>query len=319
MGRVSLLPQARLVHLLSLEAGGERAEEIAPALRAGGYEVRLHGGPLPQLADAERLRAELAVVAAAARDALESGGLLLIADERGALVVPELLRLLLDERGLGWHEAWNAVSGATFARLGCPKNEPARPFWTAEFLEAEQPRLLEILYEVNRRHLEEVEARWRGDVERRRLLSLFREDATTKRLRTGILAVLASRRADVATPWEGPIGQRSATSRSSAAARCTPDRRPSSPAHGSSRATPSWPPCSPRRWAAAGRTTRSGASPHWRSAPSTPGSAPPSRPPAAPPAGAYRRCCRRAGSRRSTPAPWSTCGSATRRPTGAPS
>ena len=224
-------------------------------------------------------------MAAAARDALESGGLLLIADERGALVVPELLRLLLDERGLGWDEAWNAVSGATFARLGCPKNEPARPFWTAEFLEAEQPRLLEILYEVNRRHLEEVEARW---PRRRRApaaaLALPR-GATTKRLRTGILAVLASRRADVATPWEGPIGAALgdlAVLRSRALhARPTPvfarvmDRR------GQPRAG-----LAADRGAGRRLAERPGAAPrpHSRSAPSTPGSARPSRPPAAPPA-----------------------------------
>ena len=50
------------------------------------------------------------------------------------------------------------------------------------------------------------EARWPGDVARRRLLSLFRE-GEPKRLRAGLLAVLASRRADVATPWDGPIGE----------------------------------------------------------------------------------------------------------------
>jgi starch phosphorylase len=70
------------------------------------------------------------------------------------------------------------------------------------FLEDVQPRLVELLYEVNRRHLEAVEGLWPGDVDRRRRLSLFRE-GEPKRLRPGLLGVIASSRADVAIPWDG--------------------------------------------------------------------------------------------------------------------
>ena len=240
MDHVSPEPKAGLVHLLSFEAGAERAEELVPALRAGGQDVRLHGA-VPALDGPERLRAEISALAAAARDWL-AGGALLIADERGALVVPELLRLLLDERGLGWDEAWSEVRRRTFSRLPCPKNEPGRPFWTAAFLEAERPRLLEILYELNRRHLDAVDAQWPGDVERRRLLSLFRE-GEPKRLRAGLLAVLASGRADVATPWEGPIGEALSDVAVCTAACCTPAPRRCSPAPGSRTATRCWPRC----------------------------------------------------------------------------
>lgn len=202
----------RIVHLLSSESGSDRARELAPALRAAGHDVRLAlasaQGPVAGAASEPeaRLRSELAGVAAAAREALDTGGLVLLADERCALAVAETMRLLLDERGLGWDEAWSHVRRVTFCRLGSPKNEPARPFWTSAFLAAEQPRLLEILYEINRRHLEEAESLWPGDLDRRQRLSLFRE-GEPKRLRPGLLAVLAARRADVATPWDGPIGE----------------------------------------------------------------------------------------------------------------
>jgi starch phosphorylase len=203
----------RIVHLLSSDPASERAQEMAPALAAAGYDVRRAVAPAaaaasggPAAGDAEQLRAELSVLTSAVRDALETGGQLLLADERSALAVPELMRLLLDERGQGWDEAWARVRSATSCRLGSPKSEPGRPFWTAGFLEAERPRLLEILYEINRRQLEEAEAQWPGDLERRRRLSLFRE-GDPKRLRPGLLAVLASHRADVATPWDGPIGE----------------------------------------------------------------------------------------------------------------
>ena len=158
----------RIVHLISGEAACERAREIAPALRAAGYDVRQR--PRPRAAAGGRAsggarrrrragrrsaarRARRA--AAAAREALETSGLLLLADERAALAVAEAMRLLLDERGLGWDEAWARAARAHLVpRSGSPKSEPARPFWTIAFLASEQPRLLEILYEINRRHLD---------------------------------------------------------------------------------------------------------------------------------------------------------------------
>jgi glucan phosphorylase len=197
---------ARDVHVVAAEAGSERAAELLPALRAAGHAAHAHVLPPAAASDAgdvERLRQEAALVAGAVRAALADGGVLLLADERAALAVPEMMRVLLDERRLGWDEAWARTRAATFSRLGSPKSEPRRPFWLVSFLQAEQPRLLEILYEVNRRHLDQAEALWPGDGERRRRLSLFRE-GEARRLRPGPLAVIGSSRADVATPWEGP-------------------------------------------------------------------------------------------------------------------
>ncbi len=197
---------ARDVHVVAAEAGSERAAELLPALRAAGHAAHAHVLPPAAASDAgdvDRLRQEAALVAGAVRAALADAGVLLLADERAALAVPEMMRVLLDERRLGWDEAWARTRAATFSRLGSPKSEPRRPFWLVSFLQAEQPRLLEILYEVNRRHLDQAEALWPGDGERRRRLSLFRE-GDARRLRPGPLAVIGSSRADVATPWEGP-------------------------------------------------------------------------------------------------------------------
>jgi len=89
--------------------------------------------------------------------ALADGGTLFLSDERTALAVPETLRVLLDERGLGWDEAWARARSTIVSRFGGPKSEPGRPFWLVSFLEQEHPRLLELLYEINRRHLDDVE------------------------------------------------------------------------------------------------------------------------------------------------------------------
>jgi len=198
----------RDLHVVAIESGLDRAAEIVPAARRAGRVV--HGHVLRAAMAGEpgeaRLGDELALVRTAVRDCLAGDGVLLLADERGAMAVPEAMRLLLDERGLAWDEAWARVGGFTVARFGSPKSEPGRPFWTAPFLEAAHPRLLEIVYEINRRHLEAVDARWPGDGERRRRLSVFRE-GDPKRLRPGLLAVIAARRTDVATPWDGPAGE----------------------------------------------------------------------------------------------------------------
>jgi starch phosphorylase len=203
------MPTRRNVHLIAAEAGSEPAAELLPVLCAAGHVVRAHVGP-PHAAsgvdDASRLREELALVAEAVREALADGGLLFLADEAAALAVPEAMRVLLDVRGTPWDEAWARTRAATVSRFGSPRSAPRRPSWLVSFLEAEQPRLLEILYEINRRHLDEVESLWPGDGERRRRLSLFRE-GEGRRLRPGPLAVVASSHADVATPWDGPAAE----------------------------------------------------------------------------------------------------------------
>ena len=203
------MPPARDVHVIAAEAGSERAAELLPALRAAGHAVHAHLLP-PAAAvdgtDADRLRQEMGLVVDAVRAALAARGALFLADERAALAVPEMMRALLDEQALGWDEAWARTRTATFARFGSPKSEPRRPFWLLSFLEAEQPRLLAILYEINRRHLDEADSHWPGDGDRRRRLSLFRE-GEKRRLRPGPLAVIGSSHADVATPWEGPAAK----------------------------------------------------------------------------------------------------------------
>jgi glycogen phosphorylase len=200
---------ARDVHVVAAEAGSERAAEMLPGLRAAGHVAHAHVLPpaaASDAGDAERLRQEIALVAGAVRAAVADRGVLLLADERAALAVPEMMRLLLDVQNLGWDEAWACTRAATFSRFGSPKSEPRRPFWLHAFLEQEQPRLLEILYEINRRHLDLAEQHWPGDGERRRRLSLFRE-GEARRLRPGPLAVIGSSHADVATPWEGPAAE----------------------------------------------------------------------------------------------------------------
>ena len=201
----------RPVHVVAAETGSGRLRELTAAVKASGRESRAHALP-PGLVTAfgdegagERLRQELALAESTARATLADDGIVLLADGRAGLVVPEMMRILLDEQGLGWDEAWAATGARTVARLGSAGDQPG-PLWTVPLLEATCPRHLEIVYEINRRHLDDVEARWPGDVDRRRNVSLFREGAV-KRLRLGVLAIIGAGRAEVAAPWTGSVGE----------------------------------------------------------------------------------------------------------------
>ncbi len=200
---------ARPVHVVGAEAGSDRVAEIVGALRASHRNVHPHPlapGPAPdgpEHEERERLRRELTLAGRVAAAVLADEGVLLLVDGRASLAIPELMRVLLDEQEATWDQAWDRTRGMTRARLGSPGDQPG-PLWSTTLLQEECPRLLEILYEINRRHLDQVEARWPGDVDRRRHVSLFREGEAT-RLRLGVLAILGSSRADVARPWEGPV------------------------------------------------------------------------------------------------------------------
>ncbi len=200
----------RPVHVVAAEEESDRVPEMTGVLRADGRTVLAHTLPggsarAGDLDERERLQQELSLASGAVQAALADDGLLLLADGRASLVVPEMMRVLLDEQGMGWDDAWTRVQGTVFARLGSPGDQPG-PLWSTGQLEEECPRLLEILYEVNRRHLDLAEERWPGQVDHRRNVSLFRE-GEVKRLRLGLLPVVGSARAEVAKPWRGPAAE----------------------------------------------------------------------------------------------------------------
>ncbi len=95
-------------------------------------------------------------------------------DTHPAIAAAELMRLLVDEHGLPWERAW-AVSRAALAYTNHTLLPEALEKWPVALFARLLPRHLEIIYEINRRFLDEVRARFPGDEARAARMSLIDE------------------------------------------------------------------------------------------------------------------------------------------------
>ena len=111
-------------------------------------------------------------------------------DTHPTLAIPELMRLLVDVHHLGWDEAWDQVRRA-FAYTNHTLLPEALETWPLPLVARLLPRHLEIIYEINRRFLDEVAARFPGDTARLRRMSLIDEHGD-KAVRMAHLATVAS-------------------------------------------------------------------------------------------------------------------------------
>jgi len=111
-------------------------------------------------------------------------------DTHPSIAVAELMRLLIDERGLDWDEAWR-LTVATFAYTNHTLLPEALETWPLEMFARFLPRHLEIIFEINRRFLDEVRAKFPGDEARVRRMSLIGEDGT-RSIRMAYLATVGS-------------------------------------------------------------------------------------------------------------------------------
>jgi glycogen phosphorylase len=111
-------------------------------------------------------------------------------DTHPSIGVAELMRLLIDERHLGWDDAW-AITVATFGYTNHTLLPEALETWPLGMLHEFLPRHLEIIYEINRRFVDEVRARFPGDEARVRRMSIIGE-GNGKSVRMAHLATVGS-------------------------------------------------------------------------------------------------------------------------------
>ncbi len=96
-------------------------------------------------------------------------------DTHPAIAVAELMRLLVDEHQLDWDTAWE-VARQTFAYTNHTLLPEALEKWSVPLFGRLLPRHLEIIYEINRRFLDEVRVKYPGDDARVARMSLIDED-----------------------------------------------------------------------------------------------------------------------------------------------
>ncbi|MBL9019568.1 MAG: glycogen/starch/alpha-glucan phosphorylase [Myxococcales bacterium] len=111
-------------------------------------------------------------------------------DTHPSLAVAELMRLFVDEFRLGWDEAWD-MTRRSIAYTNHTLMPEALETWPLPLMQRLLPRHVEIIYEINRRFLDEVRARFPGDEARAARMSLIGEHGD-KQVRMAHLATVAS-------------------------------------------------------------------------------------------------------------------------------
>jgi starch phosphorylase len=111
-------------------------------------------------------------------------------DTHPSLAVAELMRILLDDVQLGWDQAWD-LTKRTLAYTNHTLLPEALEKWPVELFEMLIPRHLEIIYEINRRLLDEVRLRFPGDDGRVARVSLV-EEGRQRKIRMANLAIVGS-------------------------------------------------------------------------------------------------------------------------------
>jgi starch phosphorylase len=111
-------------------------------------------------------------------------------DTHPSMAVAELMRILLDDAHLGWDVAWD-LTRKTLAYTNHTLLPEALEKWPAAWFEILLPRQLEIVYEINRRLLDEARVRFPGDEGRIERISLV-EEKPSRKIRMANLAIVGS-------------------------------------------------------------------------------------------------------------------------------
>jgi starch phosphorylase len=111
-------------------------------------------------------------------------------DTHPVVAIPELMRILIDDENHSWDEAWN-ITSKTFAYTNHTVVPEALEEWSEQIFGELLPRHLQIIYEINRRFLEEVKATYSQDQSVLDKLSIV-STGKDKRVRMANLAIVGS-------------------------------------------------------------------------------------------------------------------------------
>jgi starch phosphorylase len=197
--------QARSYESLDFAAfsRGEHHAAVAPYARAEAINWVLYPDDSTLAGRELRLKQEFLLVSASLQDIVvrhlhEHGRLDNLADHAAvhlndthpALAAPELMRLLVDERGMTWAQAW-AQCERMFSYTNHTLMPEALETWPVSMLEHLLPRHLEIVYEINHRFLRQVREHYAHDSALLSRVSLIEENGE-RRVRMAPLSIVAS-------------------------------------------------------------------------------------------------------------------------------
>lgn len=111
-------------------------------------------------------------------------------DTHPVLSIPELMRILIDEKKMTWEDAWQ-ITVKTFAYTNHTILQEALETWPVPMISSLLPRHLQIIYEINRRFMEEVKEKFPNDLARLQRMSII-DDYGEKMVRMAHLAIVAS-------------------------------------------------------------------------------------------------------------------------------
>jgi glycogen phosphorylase len=188
---------------LGLFNAGQYAEAVEAQMRSESLTKVLYPSDSTEAGRELRLKQQYFLVSCSLRDiirrfqfrnsdweAFPGKVVIQLNDTHPVLAIPELMRLLVDEHGLGWEQAWS-ITRRTFAYTCHTLLPEALETWPVPMFERLLPRHLEIIYSLNRFFLEDVRARYPGDDQRISRVSLIQE-VPERRVRMANLAVIGS-------------------------------------------------------------------------------------------------------------------------------
>ena len=197
---------ARAADPLALDAfnRGDHAGALAPRVRANAISQVLYPSDETPAGQELRLRQEFFFTSASLQDLVgrhmrqHNGDIRLLPDKAAiqlndthpAIAVAELMRILLDLHELSWDEAWQ-ITNATISYTNHTLLPEALESWPVSLMERLLPRHMQIVYQINRLHLDAVCASPRPDGPPLAAVSLI-DDSAGRRVRMSSLAFVGS-------------------------------------------------------------------------------------------------------------------------------
>ncbi len=180
---------------------GDYIKAVDRKVRSETVSKVLYPSEQPEWGPSLRLLQEYFLVACALRDVfknfagddarqLPDKAALQLNDTHPALAVAELMRILVDEKRLAWDEAWS-ISTSTLAYTNHTLLPEALEKWPVDLIDQMLPRHLQIIFEINRRFLDQVKGTWPGNGGRARRMSIIAE-GEEKQIRMANLAIIGS-------------------------------------------------------------------------------------------------------------------------------